>query len=195
MLFMQRVLGEQWRQLPIAIQRHYQLTDGQISLLEGKMNIRYPVLLFPLIWIIHLFGGLVLWRGNGVNTQVKKMAGHNELLYWQRRVDYIDGNSDYFNSQMLYIADHEVKELIGFGFGLRLAVNVINGDLVYRSLGHYWQCGKFSIIIADYLLLGTAIITEHALSENSFYLDFKIEHPLWGETYSYCGEFHYMDNH
>jgi len=82
-------------------------------------------------------------------------------------------------------------EIIGFGFGLRLQVSVENGDLIYLGKGHFWQCGSYRLNIPDWLLLGTATISEHAVSEDEFYLDFAIRHPLWGVSYYYRGNFHY----
>lgn len=59
-ILMQRVLGNDWQQLPEAIQRHYRIGEGEESRLAGTMQIDYPAYLFPLIWLIHLFGGLLL---------------------------------------------------------------------------------------------------------------------------------------
>lgn len=188
---MQQVLGADWHKLPGVIQRHYQLENEQQNVLEGLMAITYPRFMFPLIWLLHLFGGLVLWSGNEVQTRVQKTAGA-DILHWQRIMSYPDGKIDYFRSQMRYLGEHELVEMIGFGFGLRLKVEVCNGDLLYYSNGHFWQWGKFSINIPDWLLLGSATISEHALSEEEFYLDFRIQHPLWGETYSYRGRFRYI---
>lgn len=94
---------------------------------------------------------------------------------------------------MRFLSKHELIETVGFGFGLRLKVEVFNGDLLYRSDGHFWQYGKIMLNIPDWLLLGSATISEHALSENEFYLDFSVQHPLWGETYSYRGRFRYTE--
>lgn len=189
---MQTVLGEDWHNLPPVIQRHYQITDRQTSCIEGEMHINYPGFMFPMICLIHLLGGLVLWRGEAVHTRVQKTArGLN--LHWQRFMTYPDSKSDYFGSEMRYLAEHELIEHIGFGFGLRLIVEVKDGDLLYRSNGHFWQCGKFVLTLPDWLLLGSATISEHALSEQEFYLDFRIQHPWWGETYSYQGDFRYTE--
>jgi hypothetical protein len=184
------VLGKDWQQLPPVIQRHYALEDNQTCCLEGTMHIDYPYFMFPLIWIIHLFGGLVLWRGEAVATRVLKTASA-KMLNWQRMMTYADGRMDYFRSQMRYVGDYEIIENIGFGFGLRLLLRVENGDLIYRSNGHFWQCGNWVINIPDCLLLGAASISEQALSDEEFYLDFTIQHPWWGETYSYRGCFRY----
>jgi hypothetical protein len=188
MSLLQQVLGEDWHELPRVIQQHYQLEVGQQNSLTGSMTIAYPKYLFPMIWLIHLFGGLALWRGDNVQTRVQKTATAN-ILHWQRIMTYPEGICDYFRSQMRYFADHELVEMIGFGFGLRLKVEVCHGDLLYHSNGHFWQYGKFSLTIPDWLLLGTATISEHAVSADEFYLNFTAEHPWWGETYSYRGCF------
>lgn len=189
-MLMQQTLGADWHELPPVIQQHYAISEQQSSCLEGTMTIHYPGFMFPLIWLIHLFGGLVLWRGDAVKTRVQKTAQDGEL-HWQRIMTYPDSKIDYFRSQMRFVAEHELIESTGFGFGLRLTVAVNNGDLVYRSNGHLWQWGKFTVNIPDWLMLGTATISEYALSEQEFYLDFSIQHPWWGETYSYRGNFRY----
>lgn len=189
---MERILGDDWHKLPAVIQRHYHISQGQQSRLQGTMEIAYPGYLYPLVWLIHLFGGLILWRGPAVQANVDK-AADGGILHWQRTMTYPDGKSDYFRSQMHFAAAHQLIETIGFGFGLCLKVEVCNGDLLYHSRGHFWQCGKFRLNIPDWLLLGSASIREQALSEHEFYLDFTIRHPLWGETYAYRGNFHYPD--
>lgn len=88
---------------------------------------------------------------------------------------YPEGISDYFCSQMRYFADHQLIERIGFGFDLRLNVAVGNGDLRYHSNGHFWQWGKFSLTIADWLLLGTATISEHAILFHNFIVLIKAQ--------------------
>jgi len=187
---MERVLGDDWHKLPAVIQKHYQLIGEQQSCLEGTMEIAYPSYLYPLVWLIHMLGGLVLWRGAAVHAEVDKSAD-GEILQWRRTMTYADGKIDYFRSQMHYLDKHELIETIGFGFGLRLNVSVCNGDLLYRSSGHFWRCRSYRLNIPDWLLLGTATISEHAVSEDEFYLDFTIRHPLCGLTYYYRGNFRY----
>ncbi len=188
---MQRVLGDAWALLPSVLQKHYQITDTQSSCLAGHLTIAYPKFMMPIVWIIHLFGGLILWPGELINITVQKHSDANGIIYWRRKLNYPDGKADYFYSTMTYIAEHELAETIGFGFGLYLTVNVVNGDLCYQSNGHFWHAGKLKVKIPDCFVLGRALITEHALSEQEFLLDFTISHPLWGTTYSYQGVFSY----
>ncbi|WP_190303233.1 MULTISPECIES: DUF4166 domain-containing protein [Methylomonas] len=186
---MQKVLGEDWYLLPDSIRRHYDISDGGKSRLHGEMEITYPGYLFPWVWTIHLFGGLVLWPGKAVAAEVDKRADGG-VLQWRRTLSYADGKSDCFYSSMRFAADNELIEDIGFGFGLRMRVEVDEGELLYRSLEHFWQWRNFKLKIPDWLLLGSAEIREHALGDG-FRLDFKLTHPLWGITYRYAGGFLY----
>jgi hypothetical protein len=45
--------------------------------------------------------------------------------------------------------------------------------------------------IADVLFLGHVTIIEIPIDSNTFELDFKIIHPLFGKTYEYGGLFNY----
>ncbi len=192
MNILQKALGEDWNKLPAVIQRHYSVPIDSNTCLKGNMEIGYPNLLWPLINLIHLCGGLVSRRGKRVETLVEKtISAQNATLYWKRTLTYPDSRKDYFYSHMVYLQAHELIEMVRFGFGLRLKVSVKNGNLVYRSNGHIWQYGKLRLTFPDWLVLGEATIIEHAVSDQQFRLDFSIRHPLWGKCYWYHGTFQY----
>lgn len=190
-MLMAKVLGEDWHNLPPVIQRHYALKESEQNCAQGDMTVQYPNYLMPVVWLIHLFGGLVLWRGV-TETKVYKTA-LGDGLRWQRYMDF-KTHSDFFASTMHYVAPNELCEMVGFGFGLFLKVTVENGDLVYRSNGHFWQFRHWRLNIPDCYLLGSATIIERAVSNEAFYLDFTMHHPRWGESYRYCGMFRYSDD-
>ncbi|MGZ5030834.1 MAG: DUF4166 domain-containing protein [Methylobacter sp.] len=189
---MQRVLGNDWEALPPVIQRHYQITLPQQAItVTGNMNIDYPYWLTPVIKMLRLFGALVDLKGEGLAVQVKKWRQTDpSILYWRRHIQAADnGKPCVFASRMVWQKDHELIELVGMGFGIRLKLSVEQGKLVYQSRGHLLQLGPLTLPIPDSLLLGHALITEQALSEDTFQLDFQIVHPLWGKTYYYGGVF------
>jgi len=189
---MQRVLGDDWAALPPVIQRHYEITLPQQAItVTGNMNIDYPYWLTPVIKLLRLFGALVDLKGEGLSVQVKKWRQTNpSVLYWQRHIQAADSNKQcVFASRMAWQQDHELIEMVGMGFGIRLRLSVEQGKLVYQSRGHLLQLGPLTLPIPDSLLLGHALITEQALTEDTFQLDFRIVHPLWGKTYYYGGIF------
>lgn len=189
---LEKALGKEWHNLPAVIQRHYSLSLNSNSCVKGQMEIGYPHYLLPLIYLIHLCGGLVFKRGKEITTQVTKtVSKENSQLNWQRRLKYPQHKEDYFYSHMIHIKDNELVEFVRFGFGLRLLVSVADGQLIYRSNGHIWQYKNFRLTFPDWLLLGTATIIERPISDQTFRLDFSIRHPLLGISYWYQGEFNY----
>lgn len=186
-----KTVGDAWQTLPPVIQRHYAVQEGQGSSLVGVMTIAYPHFMLPMIGLISCFGGLVFRRGSNVHTRVEKTADNQGVLHWHRTLRFPDGKTAHFRSQMTYQTEHALIETIRYGFGIRLRAEAEDGRLVYRSQGHCWQGAGLRITLPDWLLLGTATISEQALSADSFRLDFTIRHPWWGETYSYRGDFRY----
>lgn len=190
----QRVLGDNWHQLPEVIQRHYQL-DNYIqtdSVVAGIMQIHYPLVIKPILFIARLLGALIDLRGSNMQVSVRKwVTQDSETLHWKRTIKEPDGRTIIFASRMEYQQDNQLIEYVGFGFGIRLQLSVEDGRLVYRSVGHLCKTPWFTIPIPDVLFLGHAVIIETALSDTEFELDFTIRHPLWGETYYYGGIFSY----
>jgi Domain of unknown function (DUF4166) len=190
---MQNVLGDKWRHLPPVIQRHYQLQeDHQTAILvTGTMYVNYPRFVWPMLFFTRLMGGLIDMKGNNMSACVEKWikADKPDTLFWKRTIHADNGKSTVFASRMEYQQANELIEFVGFGFGLYLKLTVENKLLVYRSNGHLWQIGKLRIPIPDVMFLGHATIIETAVSENQFELDFRIIHPLLGETYRYGGVF------
>jgi len=194
---MQKVLGDKWQHLPPVIQRHYclQANHKLANLVTGTMYVRYPKFVRPMLFITRLMGGLVDLKGENLSVRVEKWlsADNSDTLFWKRTIQAHDGQSTVFASRMEYQQDNQLIEFVGCGFGLLLTVTVENSRLIYRSNGHLWQIGKLRIPIPDVLFLGHATITETAISENQFELDFRIKHPLFGDTYSYGGVFQIFD--
>ena len=192
---MQQVLGNDWEKLPTVIQRHYQITTTQKNYtVRGVMTIDYPFWVKPILMITRLMGALVDLKGENNQVQVKKWIVDNpQVLYWQREIQAPNGKKTVFASRMALQQANELVEFVGGGFGIFLKLSVEDGKLIYRSQTHLLKLGKCIIPIPDWLFLGHAIISETALSDETFLLDFRLEHPWWGQTYFYGGVF-YLDN-
>lgn len=189
---MQQVLGADWAKLPPVIQRHYQITVSQKKFsVAGTMAIDYPFWVKPILMITRAMGALIDLRGENMQVQVHKWMGNNpSILQWRREIQAPDGKETVFSSRMEFQKPYELIEFVGGGFGIRLKLSVEEGKLIYRSQGHLLKLGQITVPIPDWLALGHATITEQALTDDSFLLDFNIVHPLFGKTYSYGGIFH-----
>lgn len=175
-----QALGNDWHKLPFVIQSHYQLEQGKKTknLVSGTMSIYFPVFIKPMLFIARLMGGLIDLKGDNMNVRVEKWLIHDKpnTLFWKRNIQAPDGKSTVFASRMEYQKDNELIEFVGSGFGLYLRLTVEDNKLVYRSNGHLWRLGRLTVPIPDVLFLGHATITETAISDHEFQLDFQIDH-------------------
>lgn len=191
---LQHTLGEQWFALPEVIQRHYNLDPDQtpMSTVRGTMYVRFPWYALPMLKIARIMGALIDINSEGLWATVSKQLGNDaSTLHWRRDIKTQTDQKLIFASRMEYLSGNELIEFVGFGFGIRLKLSVEDGCLVYRSNGHLWQLGSLRIPIPDVLFLGHATITETAIDDQRFELDFKIVHPFFGQTYAYGGLFHH----
>lgn len=69
-----------------------------------------------------------------------------------------------------------------------------NGALIFTRLGYIWNIGGIRIPIPNWAILGDAEITEQAISDDEFHIDFNMVHPLLGKTFSYSGCFSISGN-
>jgi hypothetical protein len=54
--------------------------------------------------------------------------------------------------------------------------------------------GRLSLRFPTWLLLGSGTITESGRSDTEFVMDFQMQHPVFGRTFSYSGRF-VLDEH
>ncbi len=106
---LQKTLGNDWDKLPSVIKRHYRVSIDSNTCLKGNMEIGYPNFLLPLIYLIHLCGGLVSRRGKNIATLVEKtVKEENTALCWKRTLFSPNDRHEYFYSKMVYLQDHEL---------------------------------------------------------------------------------------
>lgn len=188
-----RALGSDWNKLPPVIQRHYQLSsaDNSSSVVYGSLRVNYPAFVRPILVIARSMGALADLRGDAIRVTVKKwITETSPALNWSREFQASDGRTTIFASQMEYQQANELVEFVGFGFGIRLGIFVDKGRLIYQSKGYLWRYGSITVPIPEVFFLGHATIIETPIDEDKFELDFKITHPLFGQTYEYGGVLH-----
>jgi len=183
---MQQVLGDQWEQLPPALHRHYQHSDNTDT---GLLDIDYPSFMHPYLSIMRLFGALINKRGKNIPTTVpKQMKGDTQ--YWKRSICFPDGGTVLFKSHWKYAGGNELIEYINSFLGLRMAVHAEDGHLYYEGRHYVLKLGSVLLPVPEWLVLGHTTIEEKALDDEHFYMDFRLQHPLFGQVFRYAGKFH-----
>lgn len=182
---MQQALGPQWAALPAPLKTHYGL---QAHTTHGGLNIAYPGFMSPLLSALRHLGALVNRRGEAVPTAVAKhMDGDTQ--HWQRSIRFADGQEIIFASHWQAGRDNRLTEYVNRHLGLCMAVEVKDDTLIYEGRHFVLRLGALKLPLPEWLLLGHTHISERALDENRFIMDFRITHPIFGEVYRYGGEF------
>jgi len=182
---MQIALGDQWQELPPALQAHYQSNANSDI---GQMDIKYPVYMQPYLTLLHLFGALVNRRGNNIPTTVEKYT-KDDIQYWKRTIQFTQDKTILFNSFWVNDGSNDLIEYVNPFLGLRMSVHVEKNTLYYEGRNFVVKLGKFLIPIPEWLVLGHTTIIETALNNNEFKMDFKLTHPIFGIIFRYSGKF------
>lgn len=186
---MQHALKEQWDQLPAALQAHYGNDETGENIAKGHLTIDYPKFMQWPFNTLRLMGALVNQRGENLTTTVeRKMKGDRQ--YWHRTICFPDGKKIHFKSQFIYVQKtNEFIEYTNRFLGLKMKVNVKNKQLIYESCGYVLKLGSCLLPIPEALSLGHARIIETAVDGKTFDMDFRLNHPLLGQIFSYAGRF------
>ena len=191
---MQQALGEQWHQLDEIVKRHYAMAPGASAnmTIHGTMDRVFHSPMAKLFLLPgRIFGALVPYQGTDIPTVVRNWttSDNTEAMFWHRTLRFPNRSLTEFKSRMEYAGGDEIIEYVRFGMGIRMRMSVEDGALVFTSAGYVWDMGAARIPIPTWAILGDARIIEKAVSEETFYMNFTIVHPLLGETFGYSGTF------
>lgn len=187
-------LGDQWDKLADIVQQHYDITPGRPAnmTIRGVMDEVYHSPVAKLFLLPgRLFGALVPYKGKHIPTEVQNWTTRENTaaMFWHRSLSFPNKAPVIFRSRMEYINDHEIIEYVRFGMGIRMTMSVEDSALIFESIGYVWKLGPVSIPIPTWAILGDARIMEKATGENKFYIDFTMDHPIFGRTFSYSGTY------
>lgn len=182
---MQRALGKDWDALAPALKAHYALARNRDL---GVLSIEYPKAMQWPLNFLRLWGTLINQRAQQVPTQVIKwMTG--EQQQWRRRVS-LPTQVLTFDSSWHYVGGNELIEYVKPYLGLKMAVTVREDKLYYEGRAYILKLGSLLIPIPEALVLGHTTIEEIGVDAEHFTMDFRLQHPLFGQIYRYTGRFH-----
>jgi len=182
---MQIALGDQWQELPPALQAHYQSNANSDI---GKMDIEYPIYMQPYLTVLRLFRVLINRRGKNIPTTVEKQM-KGDIQYWKRTIRFSQDKIILFNSFWIHDGGNELIEYVNSFLGLKMSVHIENNELHYEGRSFVVKLGKLLLPIPEWLVLGHTTIVETALNDSEFKMDFKLKHPILGTIFRYSGEF------
>lgn len=182
---MQQSLGPAWHRLPLALQAHYR--HGP-SVETGHLDIAFPALMRPVLWMVSRLGALLHRTGRAVPTQVEKfMSGPR--LQWRRTLRWPDGRVLRFDSAWELQPNGHVIEFVNPWLGLQMQPFVVGRQLHYRGVRFILRFGRRTLGIPEWMALGHTTIAEEAIDDRHFTMDFRMTHPVLGQVFRYSGCF------
>lgn len=188
-----RALGAAWNDLVPVVRRHYDLTPGEATTCTcvGIMDeVDHARVLKPFLWIGRLIGALIPYRGQNVPTTVRNWTTpDSDAMFWYRTFEFPGKPPIVFRSNMQHVGHDEIVEYVRFGIGIRMRLSVSQSALIFEDRGYVWKLGPVLLRLPLGFLLGRARIVEKAVDDTNLYIEFDIQHPLFGRTFSYRGRF------
>jgi len=190
---MQQALGDQWHALPQGLKAHYDHDETGANYAEGVLTVDYPWFMQWPLSLLKLMGALLNRRGKDLRTTVAKTMKDGQQ-YWHRVIEYPNGKNIAFKSLFTMTKDKVFIEYTSRFLGLKMKPFVEDRRLRYESCGYVLKLGKLMVPIPEWLALGHGSIVETSVSDDTFEMDFRLKHFLFGEIFSYKGRFKTLSN-
>lgn len=187
-----RALGEDFHRLHPAVRRHCLEPEVYAS---GVMEaIRVNSLVRPLAALSYaLFGAPVPRGGRDVGFTLHNRTDDAGRLHWVRK---FSRNASFpgdvtFESSMIWLGNHRVRETTRHGLGVDSSVSVgEGGSLVYDIERYVLRVPVLGLTATFPTWLspfGGGRITETGKGADCFAVDFHMSHPVLGPTVGYSG--------
>lgn len=183
----QSIFGEQWKQLPPVMHKHYAVrphSDNAV-VVEGALDVKAS-------WFVKVIGKLfgVLVPADGHNIPVTvRFSSNGAAFCFDRAFHYPNRQPYHFRSRMVPIGGNEVIEVMRFGFGWHCAYDWDGQKVILSHKGYVWHILGRNIPLPLGLLIGTGHAEEHSLSDNTFSMWTHTKHRWFGEMFRYEGKF------
>jgi len=99
-----------------------------------------------------------------------------------------------FTSYMRESEKGEVLEYVGMGLGMKLILQVQDGNLFFTSDGYFWDIFGMRIPIPGVLTPGKTFLCHQNDNPSQFNIRIEIRHCLFGTTFTQVGIFHEIES-
>lgn len=94
-----------------------------------------------------------------------------------------------FTSYMAESPKGEVLEYVGAGLGMKLVLDVRDGNLHFESDGYFWELFGIRVPLPGWLTPGKTFLCHRNNNANQFDIRIEIRHALFGTTFTQAGVF------
>ena len=133
---------------------------------------------------------LALHAGIDVPTTVEVYPdGRRGGMTWDRSYRYAERPTCRVRSTKRIDTQQGLLELVGGGFGMRLAASEVAGALHFTSTRFFFAVAGRRITIPLLLTPGVTRVSQTDLGDGEFQFELDVRHPLLGRTYYQVGTF------
>lgn len=181
-----------WRRLAPDIRRRFteKPRPGQPIVYSGVMHIVWcSALGWLLAQLCQLIGTpFAPYRGVDVPVVIRLLDGGAHAVVWEREYRYPQRAPVLVRSTKLSAADG-LRECIGYGLGMKLAVYEEQGALHFRSRRYFWRVAGSTLPLPHLLSPGVAHVVHADLGDGSFRFCMTVRHGLFGTLFRQEGVF------
>lgn len=185
-------LGAAWARLRPGIQARFahEPAAGEVFVYDGVMQtIRRSRAGWLFAQLTRVIGNpLTPYAGQNVPMQVRLFA-KNGGVCWERHYQYAGRAPVIVSSIKRESAAGEMLEVVGGGFGMKLAVFTEDGQLYFRSYSYFCNFLFWQIPLPHLLTPGRTDVAHLDHGDGSFTFRLSITHPYLGETFFQEGVF------
>ena len=195
-----KILGEEWKKLHPDIQTRFgrnpalnkplcytgylsQLTCSNFGKILGYLTL-------PIIK-----GALIPFNDFGFPVDIQVYSKPNNPSIFKQRIYHLHGRKPIqFTSYMRESDKGEVLEYVGMGLGMKLILQVRDGNLYFTSNGYFWQFFGWRIPLPDFFTPGKTYLSHCNEDAGQFNIRIEIRHSLFGTSFMQIGVFHEILN-
>jgi hypothetical protein len=135
-------------------------------------------------------GALMPYNDADFPVDIQVYSRHNCAWIFKQRTYRLHARKPVmFTSYMAESPKGEVLEYVGMGLGMKLVLDVRDGNLHFESEGYFWQLFGVRIPLPDVLTPGKTFLRHRNNSANQFDIRIEIRHALFGTTFTQAGIF------
>jgi uncharacterized protein DUF4166 len=181
-----------WAELPAAIRARFDAASHRDErVFPGALDVRMTWLGWLFAQGCRLIGAPIApWAGRSVPARVVVRQDPDGAVLWRRDLAYPGRAPLTIASRKTLARDGALLEITRGGLGMRLALSVEAGALVFRSTSYFLRLGGFCLPVPAWLTPGQATVIHRDLGGGRFHFGLSFRHPLAGETIVNAGDFH-----
>ncbi|MRW90881.1 DUF4166 domain-containing protein [Duganella sp. FT80W] len=190
-----KILGARWRELHPDIQARFDKNPlpGKPLFYTGSLSeLRCSRLgkLLGYLSMPFIKGALMPYDDADFPVDIQVYSKHNCASIFKQRLYRLNARKPVmFTSYMAESARGEVLEYVGMGLGMKLLLDVRDGNLHFESDGYFWDILGVRIPLPDLLTPGKTFLCHRNNSSNQFDIRIEIRHALFGTTFTQAGVF------